>query len=55
MFWNFKDGGPGWLFDKHDQAAIDFRVQLLLDLFQKKTSRLPTMLGDVLPLPLQDG
>ena len=53
--WNFRDGGPGWSFDKDDQTAIDFRVQLLLDMFQKKTSRLPNMLNDLAPLPLEDG
>ena len=56
-FWDFRDGGPGWIFDKHDQTAIDVRVQLLLEIFQRKTSRLPNMLADVVqvPLPLEDG
>ena len=54
-FWIIKDGGPGWSFDKTDEAAIEFRINLLLDMFVKSSSNLPNFLGDAAPLPLQDG
>ena len=54
-FWVIKDGGPGWSFEKTDEAAINFRIQLLLDMFAKSRSSLPNFLVDFAPLPLEDG
>ena len=54
-FWIIKDGGPGWSFEKTDEAAIGFRIQLLLDICVKARSSLPNVLADVAPLPLEDG
>jgi len=42
----FRDGGPGWHFQKH--SAVDLRVTMLLDLFRRhRNYALPAL--DVLP------
>ena len=34
-FFEVRDGGVGWLFEKDDQASIDERVVILIKLFHK--------------------
>ena len=53
-FWVIKDGGPGWSVNKTDEAAIEFRVKLLLDIFGRTRTTLPKVLEDIGPLPLED-
>ena len=43
-FFEVRDGGLGWLFDKNDQASIDERVEILIKLFHKKTNILQPLL-----------
>ena len=48
-FFEIRDGGLGWGFPKHDKAAIQFRVDLLMDIFVKKRGPpVLAMLEDVL-------
>ena len=56
-FWELRDGGPGWSFQKHDEDAITFRTDLLVEIFRRKPSALPRMVADVpmLPLSLDNG
>ena len=54
-FWDMRDGGPGWIFEKHDSHAISVRVDVLLEVFRKKRSNLPQLVADSAPLPLEDG
>ena len=47
-FWEFRDGGPGWDFPKHDKSAVKFRIDLLLAIFRREArSSLPSMLVDL--------
>ena len=46
-FWDIRDAGMGWHFDKHDTDAIFVRVELLLAIFPKCSSNLPRFLEDV--------
>ena len=40
----FRDGDPGWHFQKHDKSAIDLRVRMLLDLFRRRRNSLPALM-----------
>ena len=43
-FEEFRDGGPGWSFERDDTSAIDLRVNLLLDMFgHRRGSGLPAL------------
>ena len=45
FFEEFRDGGPGWHFQKNDKSAIDLRVRMLLDLFRRRrNSTLPALM-----------
>ena len=35
-FWEFRDGGPGWDFPKHDKSAVKFRIDWLLACFRRE-------------------
>ena len=48
-----RDGGCGWSFERNDKSAVQFRVQLLVKIFQRDRSNLPRMIGDG-PLELED-
>ena len=54
-FWEIRDGGPGWKFDKFDTSSIEHRTDLLLTLFRKRQSPLPSILQDSPPLALDNG
>ena len=53
-FWASNDGGPGSSLDNTDEAVIEFRSQLSLDMFAKSYSILFNFVVDAGPLPLQD-
>ena len=43
-FEEFRDGGPGWNFERDDKSAIDLRLNLLLDMFGvRRRSGLPAL------------
>ena len=47
-FEEFRDGPPGWRFNRDDEAAIDARTNLLLDMFRRRReSGLPALLNPV--------
>ena len=47
-FEEVRDSGPGWHFLKDDKSAIEFRVNLLLDIFRhRRESGLPALLDSV--------
>ena len=44
-FEEIRDGGPGWNFQKHAESAIDFRTNLLLDIYRPRhSSGLPALM-----------
>ena len=43
-FEEIRDGGPGWLFERDDESAIELRTNLLLDIFRhRRGSGLPAL------------
>jgi len=45
-FEEFRDGGPGWTFEKEDSSAVDLRVNLLLDIYRRRRgSGLPALMN----------
>lgn len=54
-FWEMTGGGACWHFEKHDSHVISVRVELLLELFRKKSSNHQNLLEDAGPLLLEDG
>ena len=51
----FRDGGPGWVFQRDDKAAIDLRTNMLLDIYRpRQRSGLPALMN-LLQESLLDG
>ena len=47
-FEEFRDGGPGWNFQRNDKSAVDVRSKLLLDIFRpRRRSGLPALLNSL--------
>ena len=54
-FEEIRDGGPGWRFDRDDKSAIEFRVNLLLNIFRpRRRSGLPALTDFMQQLSLSD-
>ena len=54
-FEEFRDGGPGWFFQRDDKAAIDLRTNMLLDIYRpRQRSGLPALMN-LLQESLLDG
>ncbi len=45
-FEEIRDGGPGWRFPQENKSALDLRINLLLDIFQRRHSFVPLALVD---------
>ena len=57
-FFELRDGGVGWNFDKHDHASIDERVQMILQIFRKPSNELVAIEDGAMALsvlPVEDG
>ena len=47
-FEEVRDGGPGWSLQRDDKSAVDFRVNLLLDIFRhRRRSGLPALMNSM--------
>jgi len=53
-FEEIRDSGPGWLFVKNDKPAVEYRVNLLLDIFRpRRGSGLPPLM-DLMQVAISD-
>ena len=54
-FEEIRDGGPGWMFERDDKSAIEFRVNLLLGMFRpRRRSGLPALANLMQQLSISD-
>ena len=54
-FFEIRDGGPGWTFERKDMSAVSLRVQLLIDIFDPPRTDPILAIADAVQEAIQNG